>query len=160
MLLSVVVLLAAGQVCAETYTYRDANGTVAYVEDLGKVPPKYRDKAVPLGEMESLSVMEPVPAAGKAGAGKRQSGRAAAAEKKRFNGTIEMYVTDWCPHCKNAESYVSKMGYSYVKYDVEKDSDAKRRSDSYPGRGVPLIIVGDRNFRGFSPETLESFMSN
>jgi len=150
------ILLATPPVFAETYTYRDASGTVSYVDDLGKVPARYRAGATKLGEMEPISVMDSdAPAAG---AGKRKPGRPAAREKKRFDGTIELYVTAWCPVCTDAEGYIKKMGYPYVKYDIEKDSAARKRSADYPGRGVPLVVVGEKNFRGFSGDTLEYYM--
>lgn len=154
----VSMLLAAAPVCGEVYTYRDASGAVAYVDDLGKVPAKYRSRATKLGEMEPVSVMDsgaPATAGGNAG---RRPPRKAAAEKKRFEGTIELYVTSWCPVCVDAEKYLKQMGYPYVKYDIEKDGAAKRRNDGYPGRGVPLVVVGEKNFRGFSGDTLEYYM--
>jgi len=101
-------------------------------------------------------------ATGKPGADKQKQGKSSGAKQvsKRFEGTIELYVTEWCPHCKEAEDYIKMMGYPYVKYDVEKNSDAMKRKDSYPGRGVPLVVVGKKSFRGFSPETLEYYMEN
>ena len=159
LLAAVFAMLPAVPAFCDIYTYRDANGTVSYVDDPGKVPARYRDGATLLGEMEPISTIDSdTPATGKAGGGKRKTGQAAAEKKKRFDGTIELYVTDWCPHCKNAEGYIRKMGYPYVKYDIEKDSAAKKRSEGYPGRGVPLVVVGDKNFRGFSGDTLEYYM--
>lgn len=101
-------------------------------------------------------------ATGKPGAGKQKQGKATRVKQvsNRFDGTIELYVTEWCSRCKEAEDYIKMMGYPYVKYDVEKSSDAMKRKDSYPGRGVPLVVVGKKNFRGFSPDALEYYMEN
>lgn len=155
-----ILLLAAVPVCSEIYTYTDASGNVAYVEDLGKVPAKYRDRAKLLEEIEPISVMDSSGSAARKGVPeKRNQAKGGAAEKKRFSGTIELYVTSWCPVCRDAETYIKKMGYPYVKYDIEKDSAAKSRNGDYPGRGVPLVLVGDKNFRGFSGDTLEYYMS-
>lgn len=154
------MLLAVMPVYGEIYTYTDAKGTVAYVEDLGKVPAKYRDRAKPLSDMEPISVMDSPGLAGKGVSERRKPVKGSATEKKRFSGTIELYVTSWCPVCRDAENYIKKMGYSYVKYDIEKDSAAKSRSGGFPGRGVPLVLVGDKNFRGFSGDTLEYYMTH
>lgn len=154
-----LALLCAVPLCAEVYTYTDGKGAVSYVDDLGKVPAKYRSKVKLLGEMEPLNLIDsggPTPA--KNGKVKRPSAKAAEAGK-RFDGTIELYVTSWCPACKSAESYIKKMGYQSVQYDIEKDAAARSRSNSYPGRGVPLIVVGDNSFRGFSSEMLEYYLS-
>lgn len=157
-LLLTLALFCATGAFAETYTYTDASGAVSYVDDSGKIPARYRSKAKLSGEMEPVNLIEsggPAPLG--TGKGKLQPVKGAEA-KKRFDGIIEMYVTSWCPACRSAESYIRKMGYQYVKYDVEKDDAARSRNDSYPGRGVPLIVVGDNNFRGFSPELLEYYL--
>lgn len=157
-LLLTLALFSATVAFAETYSYTDASGALSYVDDPAKIPAKYRSKAKLPGEMEPVNLIEsggPAPLG--AGKGKRQPVKGAEA-KKRFDGTIEMYVTSWCPACRSAESYIRKMGYQYVKYDIEKDAAARRRNDSYPGRGVPLIVVNDNNFRGFSPESLEYYL--
>jgi glutaredoxin len=87
-----------------------------------------------------------------------KSGKGTAPGKYRFDGAIELYVTNWCPVCKDAERYIVSKGYPYTKYDVEKDSEAKKSMERYPGRGVPLVVVGNESFRGFSDDTLESYM--
>jgi glutaredoxin len=124
---------------------------------LGKIPAKYRSKAHSMADPDLVTITDAVPDKGKGGSG-RTSARKGIKEKERFSGTIEMYVTAWCPVCVDAEAYIKDKNYPYVKYDVEKDSSAKARAAGYPGRGVPLIVVGGRNFRGFSPKTLEYYM--
>jgi len=144
---------------AEVYTYKDSKGTVTYVDDLGKIPGKYRSRARAMVDRQSVSIIESVsPPAGDARSGRKQPAQRQA--KERFSGTIEMYVTSWCPVCTDAEIYLKKMQYPFVKYDVEKDKSAKERADGYPGRGVPLMVVGKRTMRGFSPEALEHYMDN
>ncbi|MBU5636269.1 NrdH-like redox domain-containing protein [Geomonas sp. Red69] len=140
----------------EIFSYRDSKGVPAYVDDLGKVPKKYRSKVVRLDDAPAVSVMgssSPAASVRKSG-GKQQ----AQAGPKRFTGTIEIYWASYCPVCRDAESYMKKKNYPYVKYDVQKDSAAKERAEKYPGSGVPLIIVGSKTMRGFSPEALEQYM--
>ena len=159
LIIVVLSLLSALPAYSEIYAYKDSTGTESYVDDLGKVPARYRAGAVKLGEMEPVSIMDSAPpASGRADGGKRKPGKSTAEVKKRFEGTIELYVTAWCPVCKDAEGYIKTMGYPYTKYDIEKDAGARKRSEGYPGRGVPLVVVGDRNFRGFSGDTLEYYM--
>jgi glutaredoxin-like YruB-family protein len=85
---------------------------------------------------------------------------AALARGERFNGTVELYVTDWCGYCKRAVAYMKAKNIPFVAYDIEKDEAARKRFQQLGGRGVPLIMVGNRRMSGFSPETLERFLGN
>ena len=79
---------------------------------------------------------------------------------ERFNGTVEMYVTEWCGYCKKAKAYMQSRNIPFVAYDIEKDSNASRRHAELGGGGVPLIVIGDKKMSGFSPETLEHYLGN
>lgn len=47
----VIVLLAAGQVTAETYKWIDGSGTLNFTEDYSRVPKKYRKKVQVIGDV-------------------------------------------------------------------------------------------------------------
>jgi glutaredoxin-like YruB-family protein len=81
-------------------------------------------------------------------------------KKARFSGTVEIYVTDWCGYCKQAQEYMKSNGIAYVAYNIEKDSAAKQRHKELGGRGVPLIIIGSNKMSGFSPENFEYYLNN
>ncbi|SRR6266567_3433409 len=57
----VVIILAfsAGMALAETYTWKDDQGTVNFADDLGKIPKKYRKKARIVGEEEPAAAEVP-----------------------------------------------------------------------------------------------------
>jgi glutaredoxin len=62
-----------------------------------------------------------------------------------------MYVTDWCPVCKKARTYLNSIGVDLTEYDVEKDPE-KRREYLRKGNndtGVPLIDIEGIMLRGF-----------
>ena len=84
----------------------------------------------------------------------------AASNNERFSGTVEIYVTDWCGYCRQAQSYMKSRGIPFVAYDIEKDSAANRRHKELGGRGVPLIIVGSNRMSGFSAKQLEYYLNN
>lgn len=84
----------------------------------------------------------------------------AAPKNERFSGTVEIYVTDWCGYCRQAQSYMKSMGIPFVAYDIEKDSSANRRHKELGGRGVPLIIIGPNRMSGFSAKQLEYYLNN
>ena len=63
---------------------------------------------------------------------------------------VVMYSTSWCGYCKKARRYFADNNIVYRDYDIEKDRFAKSRYDRLEGRGVPLILVGDKRMNGFS----------
>lgn len=65
---------------------------------------------------------------------------------------VVMYGTSWCGFCKKARNYFKQQGISFVEYDIESDSAAKRDYDSLGATGVPVILVGDKRMNGFSEE--------
>lgn len=82
----------------------------------------------------------------------------ASAQQRRFTGTVEIYVTDWCGYCKKALKYLERNGISHVAYNIEKDAAAKQRYQQLGGRGVPFIVIGSNKMSGFSEEALEHYL--
>ena len=87
-----------------------------------------------------------------------KSTRTMPSRDERFNGTVEIYVTEWCGYCKKAIAYMKSRNIPFVAHDIEKDSSARQRHADMGGRGVPLIIIGKNKMSGFSPETLEYYL--
>jgi len=73
---------------------------------------------------------------------------------------VIMYGTDWCTYCDKAKNYFVAKHIPFVEYDIEKDSTARREYDRLGGRGVPVILVGDKRMNGFSVATFERMYSN
>ena len=69
--------------------------------------------------------------------------------------TVVMYGTSWCTYCKKAKTYFEAKGIKYREYDIEKSPSARRQYDKLDGRGVPVILVGDKRMNGFSVEAFE-----
>jgi len=64
---------------------------------------------------------------------------------------VVLYGTAWCGHCKKAKSYFRANNIAFTEYDIEKSASAKRDFKRMGGGGVPLILVGEKRIRGFSP---------
>ena len=71
-------------------------------------------------------------------------------------GTVTMYSTTWCGHCKNARSYFATKRIPYRELDVETSDAAAREFKRLGGSGVPLILVGRKAMSGFDPESFEA----
>ncbi len=70
---------------------------------------------------------------------------------------IVMYSTTWCGYCKMAKKYFVENKIHFVEYDIEKNAKAKRAYDTLGGRGVPVLVAGNRRMNGFSVSGFESF---
>ncbi len=71
---------------------------------------------------------------------------------------VVIYTTDWCGYCKKAKKFMRKNKIVFTEYDIEKSARAKREYQSLNGRGVPLIVVGDKTLSGFSPASLMALL--
>jgi glutaredoxin len=70
---------------------------------------------------------------------------------------ITMYSTDWCPHCKNARNYFAANAIRYREVNVESSESGRKEFEELGGGGVPLILIGQKVMRGFSPESFEYY---
>lgn len=71
---------------------------------------------------------------------------------------IVMFTTSWCPSCKRAKAYLSGKGVPYREMDVEQSAEARQQFMQLGGRGVPLILVGNKRMDGFDPNTMEALL--
>jgi len=82
--------------------------------------------------------------------------RARTAEADRHK--VVMYTTSHCPACKAAKQYLAQKGVSYREIDVEQSPEGAQAFQKLGGRGVPLILVGDKKMEGFSPQALDALL--
>ncbi len=68
---------------------------------------------------------------------------------------IVMYTTARCPACVTAKRYMVEKGIAYQEIDVERSPEGMAAFQKLGGRGVPLILVGDKKMVGFNPQELE-----
>lgn len=74
--------------------------------------------------------------------------------------TVEIYVTEWCHYCRDAQSYMKSRGIPFTAYDIEKDSAANRRYKELGGGGVPILKIGSEKMFGFSKDRFEYLLNN
>ena len=85
--------------------------------------------------------------------GKRNQVQQAPSYQKKKANQVELYVTSWCPYCKQAEDFFRLKGVKIKVYDIEKDRKAAARKKQLDksGRGVPFAIVNGKRISGYSP---------
>jgi glutaredoxin len=88
-----------------------------------------------------------------------------AAENKVHKNTqlprVELYVTNWCPYCKQAKNFLDQRGIEYRVYDIEHDDAAARRKRQLdPGRGVPFAVINGVKISGWSQQAYQAALKN
>jgi len=62
---------------------------------------------------------------------------------------VVIYTTHWCNICKKAKNYFRDNSIAYVEYDIKKTRTGRNDYKLLQGKGVPIIIVGDKRMNGF-----------
>ena len=65
------------------------------------------------------------------------------------NAQVTMYSTQTCGYCARARRYCDRQGAAYQDHDIEPSQAARRAYQSSGGRGVPVIVIGDKVIHGF-----------
>lgn len=65
---------------------------------------------------------------------------------------VVMYSTSWCGYCKKARNYFKQQNIAFVEYDIETSVKGERDYKKLKGKGVPIILVGNKRMNGFSTE--------
>ena len=153
---AVILLVAAGICRADVYKYTDGSGELHFVDDISKVPKKYRNQLNASDSQGNLNVMDAAPAS------RRPQGRTAAEPRKQEaahagNVNVELFVTSWCGYCRKMVRYLNEKGIPYTAYDIEKDSAAARTFKELGGTGVPVVRVGSHVVHGYNPEAVMGY---
>ena len=155
--LLVVLAACTGNAVADVYRYTDEPGELHFVDDVAKVPKKYRKQLENAQPLPELSVMDAAPAAS------RQKGRAIQQVEPQTsygNAGVELYMTSWCGYCKKMVKFLDEKKIQYTAYDIEKDSNAARTYRQLGGNGVPVVRIGSHVVHGYDPDTVMSYVKD
>ena len=132
-----VFLLVSTQSFAQLYKWVDADGNVHY----GDSPPEDAKLERITGEVSSYTsaIVEPFTAWASANDAK----------------TVVMYSTSWCGYCRKAARHFRKNNIPFKERDIEKSATAAREFKQLNGRGVPVILTGDRRMNGFEAKAFD-----
>ena len=126
-----LALSCAGVSAQQVYRWVDGNGRIHY----GSEPPPGAAKAAVQPRINSYGSQSP-------------------------RAEITMYVTAWCPYCRKAREFLARRGIAYRELDIEKSPAARAEYDRLGGRGVPLILVGEKRMQGYREETLARLLKS
>jgi glutaredoxin len=154
-LAALILLVFAGSALAEVYKYTDSRGALHFVDDIAKVPMKYRAQVEDADSRGNVSVMDAAPVS------HSPRGRTAHEPQQRDTSTggahVEVFMTSWCGYCKKMIRFLNEKGIPYTAYDIEKDGAAARTYRELGGNGVPVVRVGSHVIHGYSPEEVMSY---
>lgn len=67
---------------------------------------------------------------------------------------VVLYGTPTCPYCGQARAYLKERGIAFADYDLTTSPQAKEAFGKLEGKGVPLLLVGDRRIEGFNQKAI------
>lgn len=141
--LCLVFLVVSTQSLAQLYKWVDANGSVHY----GDSPPEDANLERITGEVSSYTSVIVEPFTPRTTGNARPAGNAAK--------TVVMYSTSWCGYCRKAARHFRKNNIPFKERDIEKSATAAREFKQLNGRGVPVILIGDRRMNGFEAKAFD-----
>ena len=136
-----IVAIMVNSAGADVYRWVDKDGTIYYTatprgkvksEDSRRKINSYSSPNVSSNKYSSSSISKPVK-----------------------SSEVVMYSTTWCGYCKKARRYFKQKKIRFKEYDVEKSTKGKKDYKALRGKGVPIILVGDRRMNGFSVDSFK-----
>ena len=124
-LLSLMVLIAATQVSAETYKWIDDRGTLNFTEDYSQIPKKYRKKARMIGD---VGVNSPDVSSENAGESKQEWNGKASAESGQAVATGKQEKKIVAYGGKNGDEWKGEFGKMNDEIKSVEDRIAQRRA--------------------------------
>ncbi len=70
---------------------------------------------------------------------------------------VVMYSAAWCGVCKRARKYFVQKRIPFKEYDIDASAEGRKAYEKYATSSVPVIAVGKKHMRGFSPASFERF---
>lgn len=69
---------------------------------------------------------------------------------------VALYGTETCPYCLQARKYLRERQIAFVDFDISKSEKGRRDFSALGGKGVPLILIGNRQMSGFDPVAIDA----
>ena len=131
---------------ADVYRYTDEAGQTHYVTNPEAIPKKYRSQASNPHALPKINRSESVL---QRGAPKQTDRVISPTSTPRSAGSVQVFVTSWCPYCRQLEAFLKKNNVTYKRWDVERSKEGLKRFQQLGGGGVPVVQIGSQVLRGF-----------
>lgn len=71
---------------------------------------------------------------------------------------VTLYAASWCPHCKQARAYLTRVRIEFVEVDVDSPA-GKIAFAAAGGGGVPLLVANGEKLRGYTELAYDFFLA-
>lgn len=122
------------------YLGKDSDGRTR----ITNIPPAQSESATAAREAESA----------------RPSTAAAPKPQAAPRAQVTLYSTSWCGYCAQARALFRSEGVAFVEHDVERSAEARAQHRALGGRGVPLIVIGNQTFKGYSERKIRAALAS
>lgn len=139
---------------AEVFKYVDEEGRTHYVDSSEKIPEKYRDQLKEQPDFPELSKVSAAPGYDNSGAADVSGdlNKVATTDAPK----LELFVADWCSHCRALEEVLKEEGIAYERFDIEKSPVGKRVYEELGKGGIPIARIDGRTIiRGNNPSQIK-----
>ena len=65
---------------------------------------------------------------------------------------VVLLSTAWCGYCRKLRGDLETWDVAFDEIDVETSDEGQRGYDLVGGRGVPILLIGDKVVHGYSPK--------
>jgi len=86
--------------------------------------------------------------------------RAAAPAAAPATTGVVLYSAEWCGYCSKAKAYLAGKGIAYREVDIDVPAGLAAYAQAGGGQGVPLLVAGSRQLRGFSASAYDQFFAS
>ena len=69
---------------------------------------------------------------------------------------VVVYGTETCPYCIKTRAYLKERHIAFEDIDVAKSAKGKHDFAQLGGKGVPLILIGNRQMTGFNQAAIDT----
>ena len=145
--------LSAANAQAELFRFRDASGREHYVDNAAKVPDAFAATLDDLKDGRQISRAGSATYSNEPGPQRSEENTVVAARARK---RIQVFVTDYCPYCRNLEAYLNERKIPYTRYNIESDPKAQIAFREIGGKGVPITQIGETVIPGFDQEAIEN----
>ena len=73
---------------------------------------------------------------------------------------VIMLSTSTCGYCEQMRADLEEWNVDYVDIDVEADWKGQQAFEMLEGRGVPILLVGEKTVHGYSPERAHALLTD
>ncbi len=97
---------------------------------------------------------------GVAGDGEAPAPASDEAAKTGQEPRVSVFVTSWCPYCRQATAHLTRVGVAYREVDVERDPAGREELNRKApfARGVPVLEIDGEILLGYDEETTDTLL--